>query len=388
MAQRPTIADVALTAGVSASAVSFAVNGRPGVSTQTRQRILAAADTLGWAPSSGARALSRSRADAVGLVMRRPPSLLSSDPFFPAFISGVESELEQRGHALLLQVVSDPAAEADRYRQLVRRGRVDGVLLTDLRVHDDRIPLLAELGLPAVTLGRPDGPSPVPAVVLDDRAGITAVVDHLVALGHARVALVSGPPEYVHVRHRRDAWARALRRHGLSRGPVVTADFTAAGGAAATRRLLARPDRPTAVVFLNDTSAIGGIGAAVEAGLRVPEDLSVTGFDDIELAAAIRPALTTVRGDVVAWGRRATRVLLDLIDRGAGTGHGDRRDDLDAELPPARLVVRASTAAPPRGTAPASGAAPPAAAAPTAAPAPPLRPTAPPPPTDRTAHEH
>ena len=171
MAPRLTIADVARTAGVSASAVSFAFNGRPGVSEATRQRILSTADELGWAPSSGARALARDHADAVGLVITRAPRLLSADPFFPAFTSGVESELEHRGYALLLQVVSDPAAEAARYRQLARRGRVDGVFLTDLRITDDRITLLLELSLPAVTLGRPAQPSPFPAVVPTTRSG-------------------------------------------------------------------------------------------------------------------------------------------------------------------------------------------------------------------------
>ncbi len=356
MAPRLTIADVARTAGVSASAVSFAFNGRPGVSEATRQRILSTADELGWAPSSGARALARDHADAVGLVITRAPRLLSADPFFPAFTSGVESELEHRGYALLLQVVSDPAAEAARYRQLARRGRVDGVFLTDLRITDDRITLLLELSLPAVTLGRPAQPSPFPAVVLDDQVGIAAAVDHLVDLGHTRIALVNGPRDYLHVRHRRDAWARALAARGVARGPTVTADFTAAGGAGATRRLLARPDRPTAIVYTNDVMAIAGIGAAAEAGLRVPEDLSVTGYDDIELAAAIRPPLTTVRGDPVLWGRRATVALLDLIERRATGPPGDdpapeegaspTSDFGDADLPPAALVVRRSTAPP------------------------------------------
>ncbi len=360
MAPRLTIADVARTAGVSASAVSFAFNGRPGVSEATRQRILSTADELGWAPSSGARALARDHADAVGLVITRAPRLLSADPFFPAFTSGVESELEHRGYALVLQVVSDPAAEAGRYRQLARRGRVDGVFLTDLRITDDRVPLLVELGLPAVTLGRPAQPSPFPAVVLDDRVGVALAVDHLVDLGHTRIALVNGPRDYLHVRHRRDAWARALAARGVTRGPALTTDFTAAGGAAATRRLLARPDRPTAIVYTNDVMAIAGIGAAAEHGLRVPEDLSVTGYDDIELAGAIRPPLTTVRGDPVAWGRRATVALLHAIDRraaespGPDTGPPGRRPadgvhadpPADDELPPASLVVRRSTAPP------------------------------------------
>ncbi|MBT8226353.1 MAG: LacI family transcriptional regulator, partial [Dactylosporangium sp.] len=169
---RPTIVDVANRAGVSKSAVSFALNGRPGVGGDTRMRILAAAAELGWHPSARARALSSSRAFALGLVVAREPQLLGSDPFFPAFIAGVETILAGRGHSLVLQVVTSPQAEVDGYRRLCGDGRVDGVLLSDLRVSDPRIPLLAGLRVPTVTLNRPDVRTPFPAVTCDDRSGV------------------------------------------------------------------------------------------------------------------------------------------------------------------------------------------------------------------------
>ncbi|TWD82175.1 LacI family transcriptional regulator [Kribbella amoyensis] len=334
--ERPTIADVAQRAGVSKGSVSFALNGRPGLAQATVDRILAAADELGWRPSNRARSLSVSKAFALGLVITRDPAVLSSDPFFPAFIAGVESVLGPRGQALVLQVVTPGESEADGYRRLASDGRVDGVFLSDLRHEDPRIDLLTELGLPAVTLNRPDGGSPFPAVVLDDRPGTIAVVEHLVGLGHRRIAHVAGPPTFVHATARTAAFVRALADAGLEPAAIEVSDFTAAGGIAATQRLLARPDRPTAIVYANDRMAIAGLGAAQQAGLTVPDDISMAGFDDSELAEFVHPGLTTVRADPYAFGEAAAQALNQLID---GPG-----EVADTELPPARLVVRRSTA--------------------------------------------
>jgi DNA-binding LacI/PurR family transcriptional regulator len=336
---RPTIADVARRAGVSKGAVSFALNGRPGVAADTRARILAAATELGWQPSHRARALSQSRAFALGLVVARPPELLGADPFFPAFIAGVEIELSRAGHALVLQVVpGNWAAERAGYQRLVGDGRVDGVFLTDLRRDDPRVDLLAGLGVPAVTLMRPATGSPYPAICLDDQPGIDAAVRHLAELGHRRIAHVSGPRDFIHGASRYAAWESAMRALDLPTGAVVTGDFTAAGGAAATRRLLGGAEPPTAIVYANDLMAIAGATVAHELGFTVPGDVSITGFDDTELAAHVHPPLTTVRVDALGWGRAAARALLDLVE---GTEVGD------IALPPARLVIRRSTAPPP-----------------------------------------
>ena len=330
--------DVARRAGVSKGAVSFALNDRPGVAPQTRDRILAAARELGWQPSTRARALSRSRAFAVGLVLRRAPELLGADPFFPQFLAGVESALAERDNALVLQFVGDDdEAEAASYRRLAGQGRVDGVFLNDIRVRDHRFHLLAGLGLPAVAVGRPAGPCPFPMVTVDDRQGVTATVEHLLGLGHRRVGFVGGTEGYVHSRSRRTAWRAALRSAGVTPGPELTADFTGPGGAAATRALLELADPPTAIVYANDVMAIAGMGVAVGRGLAVPGDLSVAGFDDVPLAAHVAPPLSTVRQDAQAWGRKAAEVLLAV---------GEGRAAADVELPPATPVFRASTGPP------------------------------------------
>ena len=333
---RPTIADVARAAGVSKGAVSFALNDRPGVSDDTRQRIIGVAETLGWTPSAGARALSTSRAHAVGLVIARAPEVLRADAFFPAFIAGLETVLSARDHALLLQV-----AERDdvaTYRRLAQEQRVDGVLVTDLHVDDVRPALLAELDLPAVLIGPGLGTPPGHRQAVlgsDDAPGVHAAVHHLVELGHRDIAHVAGPEDLVHGRSRRQAWEGALADAGLPLGPVVVSDFSAESGARATATLLDREQPPTAIVYANDLMAMAGLAVAHERGLDVPRDLSITGFDDTELAAHLRPALTTVRTDVVAWGRAAATRLLQLVD-------GD--DTAPAPTAPeARLVVRDST---------------------------------------------
>jgi DNA-binding LacI/PurR family transcriptional regulator len=339
-ARRPTIADVARHAGVSKGAVSFALNGRAGVSPQTRQRIFDAAAELGWSPNHRARALSTSRASALGLVVARDPELVGADPFFPAFMAGVERVLAERDQALVLQVVTSPAAEEAGYRRLARDGRVDGVFLVDLRRADPRIALLEELGLPAVTLNRPDVPSPFPAVTLDDRPGIAAAVAHLAGLGHTAIAHVAGPEEFLHAIARREAYADAMAGAGLPPGAIVTGDFTAASGRAATHALLTGPNRPTAIVYANDVMALSAIAVAAELGIRIPDDLSITGFDDTDLAGYVHPALTTVRADARSWGEVAARTLLALIDEPDGA-----EPVADTALPPAELILRRSTSA-------------------------------------------
>lgn len=334
MTARPTINDVARAAGVSKGAVSFALNNRPGVAPDTRERILGVAKQLGWTPSTRARALSVSRALAVGLVIARPPETLRADPFFPAFIAGLESVLTETGHALLLHVVPDHARELDSYRRLSHEGRVDGVFVTDLHIDDPRPALLAKLGLPAVVVGPAVAVEHWPSLGVDDAPGIAAAVEHLVALGHTDIAHVAGPWDMVHGRSRREAWATALSHAGLPQGTCVEADFSAEAGAAATRELLDLVQAPTAIVYANDLMAMAGMSLAIARGIDVPGELSITGYDDTEIAAHLQPSLTTVSSDVVEWGRAAATRLLEVVDK---------KPTSELSLQPPRLVIRSST---------------------------------------------
>ncbi len=325
---------------MSKGAVSFALNGRDGVSTETRERILAVARDMGWQPSHRARSLSVSRSFAFGLVLARPPELIGADPFFPSFIAGVETVLAPAGYALVLQVVPAGDGEAAGYRKLAAEGRVDGVFVSDLRTNDPRIALLQELDLAAVTLNRPDIPSPFPAVCLDDHVGIAQAVRHLVELGHVRIGHISGPLEFLHGRGRGEAWATTMAQAGLPPGPMAVSDFSAAGGAGATHQLMQATDRPSAIVYANDLMAIAGLSVAQNLGLRVPDDLSITGFDGTELASYTHPPLTTVATNPFGWGQCAATTLLATVrDR-----HVDGVPDVQPE--PAQLQVRGSTAAP------------------------------------------
>src|SRR3954452_12237034 len=185
-ARRPTIADVARRAGVSAAAVSFAVNDRPRVSPQTRTRILAAARELGWRPSASARALTEARTRAIGLVLARDAAQLEVDAFFVRFLSGIERALSTADYALLLQLLAGGATAAlPAYERLAAAGRVDGFLLTDVEAADPRFPLLAASGIPVVVAGRPeDGNCPFPWLETRHDEGMAAPVRHLVELGH------------------------------------------------------------------------------------------------------------------------------------------------------------------------------------------------------------
>lgn len=333
MAVKPTISDVAIRAGVSKGAVSFALNGKPGVSAETRSRVVQAAADLGFAPSATARALAGRRSDTLGLILTRKPEMLRSDPFFPPFMAGMESVLAPMGRALTLRFV-EPDEEAQAYTDTARSKRVDGVVVADLRVDDPRPKLLEELNLPFVTLNRPDVVSVGPAVCLDDRLGVRDAVDHLVGLGHRRIAHVAGPQNYLHANNRREEWRRVLEASDLAVTELVESDFTASGGASATAELLERPVPPTAILYANDLMAMAGLAVANRRGVAVPDDLSIVGYDDAELAAHLHPTLSTVRTDAYRWGRAAATTLIELLG-----GH----QPADVQLAPPTFVARDST---------------------------------------------
>jgi DNA-binding LacI/PurR family transcriptional regulator len=325
--RRPTIADVARRAGVSATAVSFAVNDRPGVSPETRERILEAARELGWRPSASARALTQARTGAIGLVLARDPAQLEVDAFFVRFLSGIERTLAPADQALLLQVVPADGSLAAHAR-LARGRRVDGFLLTDIAAADPRFALLEEEGVPAVLAGRPAGACPFPWVETRHADGIEAAVAHLRALGHHHIAFLGGDAGHEHVQTRHKRWRAAA-------GPAAGPSRYAEPGAA--RDLLAAG--PTAVVCTSDSLALAVLREARAAGLEVPGDVSVTGFDDSPLAGLASPPLASVRVDYAEFGAAAAAALLAEIAGEPAPGY--------SASPPA-LVLRSSTARPRR----------------------------------------
>lgn len=329
-ANRPTIDDVAARAGVSSAAVSFAMNGRPGVGEQTRRRILAAAEELGWHPSAHARGLARARAHAIGLLLARPAEQLEVDPFFVRFLAGVERTLARTDHALVLRV-SD-RADLSAYDRLAASGRVDGFLLCDVELDDPRFD---RIELPAVVAGHPVSPCPFPWLETEHACGIAAAVEHLVELGHRRIGFCGSNERLEYVQARLRVWRETLEGAGLESGPVAYGDPA----------LLFEYD-VTAIVNTSDVLAVAGLAAARERG----RDVSITGFDDSPLAALASPPLTSVRIDYAEFGEAAAAALLAAIE-------GERPPGFRGAPP--QLVVRASTApaAPPRGSRPRRGAA-------------------------------
>ena len=333
--KRPTIADIARRAGVSKGAVSYALNGRPGVSEETRARIQAIAQEIGWRPNLAARSLSGARADAIGLVLCRPARFLGVEPFFMELISGIEGELAASSCALMLQVVPDHEAEIAVYRRWWGEGRVDGAILVDLHADDPRVPVVERLGMPAVVIGHPSGAGALPAVWSDEVAVLGEVIEYLAALGHRRIARVAGLPALLHTRIRDEAFVEICAGADVTEHPVAHTDYTGEQGARATRRLLSSRARPTAIVYDNDIMAVAGLSVAQEMRLDVPAELSIVAWDDSPLSQVVRPSLTAVTRDIPASGAHAARSLLRLV----GGGQAGSTED-----PPGRLLPRASTA--------------------------------------------
>jgi DNA-binding LacI/PurR family transcriptional regulator len=313
--KRPTIADIAQRAGVTKSTVSFALNGRPGVSEATRSRILGIAQEMGWQPSRTARALSGGRAGVLGLVIDRPARTLGVEPYYMQLISGIEGELSSRDIGLLLQVTDDPDAEQAAYRRWWAERRVDGVFLVDLSVDDPRTRIITDLGMPAIVVGGPHGLGGLPGIWNDQRTPVRAIVEYLVALGHRRIARVTGMPGLWHTVQRDRAFEEATRDLGVTPSGGTT-DYSGDAGARVTRRLLASAAPPTAILYDNDVMAVAGLAVAAEMNVRVPDRLSIVAWDDSVLCRLVHPPLTALSLDIGAYGAEVARRLVDLAAGG------------------------------------------------------------------------
>ncbi|MGD0165673.1 MAG: LacI family DNA-binding transcriptional regulator [Gaiellaceae bacterium] len=333
VARRVTISDIAKRAGVSKGAVSLALNGRPGVSDETRKRIEAIVKELGWSPNRAARSLSAARAAACGLVLARPARMLALEPFFVELIAGIESELSERSIALTIQLVHDLDEEIAVYRRWWAESRVDGVLMVDLRSDDPRVDELSRLGLPAIVIGGPLESGSLATVWHDEAPIVIEVVRYLAALGHKKIARVAGLGEFVHTTARTAAFLDITNELGLA-AEIEETDFAPESGARATRKLLSQRKPPTAIVYDSDLLAVTGLGVAQHLGFAVPDDLSIVAWDDSLMCAVVHPPLTAVTRDIPAYGATAARRLLALID-GSPTE--------DEKTPAAALILRGST---------------------------------------------
>jgi DNA-binding LacI/PurR family transcriptional regulator len=305
---------------------------RPGVSADLRVRILGIARELGYRANGAALAMHGAAARAIGLVLLRSSAALTVDVFRRQLIAGIQAELSVRGFGLALQFVADPAEEAQVYTRWSAERRVDGVLICDPWVDDPRIGAVRRLGLPAALVGgAPD--AGLPGAWCDDTAWTRELVAHLAALGHRRIARVSGPEGTVHTSIRDEAFHARCADHGIE-AAIVRADCTGDAGARRARELLHRPERPTAIVYDNDIMAIAGLGVAGELGIAVPAELSVVACEDSPLCQVVGPPLTVIRRDIAGYGSLAAAQLFAALD-------GEAKPAVQAEG--GRLLVRRST---------------------------------------------
>jgi LacI family transcriptional regulator len=336
------IRDLATACGVSVATVSRALNGHPEVSEQTRRQIQQAALELGYRPSHSARTLVRGRSDAVGLLWDSAyASAGHTHPFLLSLLVGIKRALDGAGRHLILLNVEADRDGADAYLAAARTLQLEGVLVMGVDENRPALRALLDANLPCIGFDVLLSGPRATYVSSDNRAGAREAVRHLHGLGHRRIATITGPLNMMPARQRLDGYHDAVRELGLDWEDVSSGDFFLDGGYACGARLAARPAarRPTAVFVAGDEMALGAVHAFADAGLSVPGDVAVVGFDDIEAAGLVRPALTTVAQDSVALGAYAVETLLRLVG-------GDPGSEAPAPvLAPTRLIVRQSCGA-------------------------------------------
>ncbi|MFI7072232.1 LacI family DNA-binding transcriptional regulator [Micromonospora sediminicola] len=310
-AQRPTLEAVARRAGVSRATVSRVVNGSTTVAESIQQAVRRAVEELGYVPNLAARSLVTQRTDSIALVMPEAATrVFSDDQVFPGIIRGAAQELEAADKQLVLMLAGSPAGH-ERVERYTTGRHVDGVLFASLHGEDPLPGRLARLGIPVVCSGRPLDGADVPYVDVDHEGGVTHAVEHLIATGRRRIATIAGPQDMVAGIERLIGYRNAVTAAGLPE-LVAFGDFTRESGTAAMRELLAADPELDAVFAASDLMAHAALRTLREAGRRVPEDVGVIGFDDIETAAYTEPPLTTVRQPIVELGRSMTRQLLRI----------------------------------------------------------------------------
>lgn len=318
-------------AQVSKTTVSHVLSGKRPVSATTRDRVERSIDTLGYRPDGLARSLRTRRTHMVALIV---PDI--TNPYYPALALGLEAGIEPDGYrAFICSSDGDPDRERAYLREVCDRG-VDGIVLDSFHLTVDDLQLATGGRLPLVWIGGAPMEHPgVDSVRSDDEAGAYAATEHLVRRGHRRIAMVDGPLGSGVAR--RDGYRRALADAGLPARPEPPrTDWTRSGGRRVVSALLTLEPRPTAIFCSNDLTAIGALDAARDAGLTVPDDLAIAGFDDIEAAALVTPALTTVVNPAIDIGRTAARILAERM-----TGRHD--GPVRTLTLPSPLVVRGSS---------------------------------------------
>lgn len=330
----PTMEEVARWAGVSRSTVSRVINNNPHVRAETRERVRQVIRKSSYQPHAVARSLVTNRTQIVGMVIPEAVTTLFTDPFFSILLRGTTNACNAHRYQLMLSLFAASADQQERYQNLLGNGYLDGVIVASASLDDPLISNLLHDRVPVVSVGRHPQ---VHFVDVDNLGGARMAVEHLIRLGHRRIATITGPLGMAHGQDRLEGYRQALAAHRIpvEEDLIVEGDFTEGSGLASMQRLL--PADPTAVFVASDTMAVGALKALRQAGREVPQEIAMVSFDDIPVASAIEPGLTTVRQPIERMGSMAVEVLLSLVESSP-----------EAEAPvhriilPTELVVRAS----------------------------------------------
>ncbi len=336
--KRPTIKDVAREAHCSLSTVSLVVNKRGYVKKETRDRVLKIVRELGYHATRTARGLASKTSGNIGFILRED-HFSRAEPFYTRVFLGAEFAASQEGFYLLLTTISNTFGERDDLPRFLLEQNADGLIVAG-KVSTPFINRASRFGIPIVLVDFELKRKRYPAVLIDNRSGANAAVCHLIGNGHRNIAFVSGDIEHPSLAERLEGYRDALADHGLAQQQhyidTCESDSRMANGALAMGRLLRQNPRPTAVFAANDAMAIGCMQEIARAGLKVPADIAVAGFDDIEVSALLHPPLTTLRVFKEDLGRQAVETLVGFIRTGKTT--------LVTKHSPVDLIVRDSTA--------------------------------------------
>ncbi|HEX2914516.1 MAG TPA: LacI family DNA-binding transcriptional regulator [Chloroflexia bacterium] len=309
--------DLAKRLNVSVATVSRALNDKPGVGSEMRQKVLALADELGFVPNMTARSLVTARTQTVGFVIRPFDQPLTADPFYFPMLMAIEEELISHDYHILLNSINEESVSTLR---MVEQSRVDGLILTGPNLNAQFVTLICNSGFPVVLIDNKPEHSKANTILTDDTGGAAEATAHLISHGHTRIAHIGGPAEWVSNRMRFNGYQAAMREAGLQdycqvvRKPATTV----ATGEEAAAELLRGPNPPTAIFAVNDSMAVGAARAAAALGLSIPEDLALVGFDNIPVAEHFMPPLTTVRIYKEQMGKMAARRILEVINDPGG----------------------------------------------------------------------
>jgi LacI family transcriptional regulator len=330
-----TLEQVAKIAGVSHSTVSRVINDSPNVRPQVRERVQQVIREYNYQPHHAARTLVTRRTNVIGLIIPEPISRLFIDPFFSQLLPGIAEVCNQRGYYLMLVLMTATTDRDTLYRRLLHNGRLDGVIVASAVLNDPIMPRLQESKCPCVLVGHnPDYPE-IPWVDVDNINGARTIVKYLISQGHRRIATITGPLGMIPGQDRLEGYRQALAQAGIAYSDALVAqgDFTEDSGFYATQQVL--PAEPTAIFAASDLMAIGVLKALAQAGRRVPDDISVTGYDDAPVAKLVNPQLTTVKQPVVDLGRIAAESLIALLENPKAVAQ--------PQLLSTNLIVRQST---------------------------------------------